>query len=551
MKNLFLLQDELDISCLDKNKSFRNVLVLPLNLTCLTYCHLNKLDYVNPIELMSKSFHKEAIIKSKNFEKSIKIKNYLNKIIKLEILVYLRFRFNSIFFLNNILEKIYKNYKIKQILIPQKIYKKHKIETFFLNEIFEYYLKQYKVKKISLLKNQEKNQSYDIFSYKINQKIKNKQKNILLSNLGYNFKRLIYLKKFKKFNLYYFSNKKPNFLIQILMNFFNIYPFVLEKQDKVSSSKKILITTNFKLQGKKLNNLFSVFMHKLSDHFIDLNERGLAVSKFLNENKFNLIVLNSVRDISGFFLNQYKKKSKVLNISHGTISASYNKYDQIYKKNIADSVVTNKANYVVAQSKISENFLNQNKYKKKIIKGNLIFSQVKKISNEYLLYATTTKTFYNMQFLGVEMYYEFFENLKFLNKFAYINKVKIIVKLHPSEIKNSNKLKKIFNSLFFSTSNIQKLLKKSFASLSFSSTVIEDSLNSKVPVILFDRWNRYKHCKIIDSKDNKTPLFHIKKKDDLLACVQKIQKQNNFDFSDYIFSDGYKKNLKNKITKLF
>ena len=301
MKNLFLLQDEFDISCLDKNKSLRNVLVLPLNLTCLTYCHLNKLDYVNPIELMSKSFHKEAIIKSKNFEKSIKIKNYLNKIIKLEILVYLRFRFNSIFFLNNILEKIYKNYKIKQILIPQKIYKKHKIETFFLNEIFEYYLKQYKVKKISLLKNQEKNQSYDIFSYKINQKIKNKQKNILLSNLGYNFKRLIYLKKFKKFNLYYFSNKKPNFLIQSLMNFFNIYPFVLEKQDKVSSSKKILITTNFKLQGKKLNDLFSVFMHKLSDHFIDLNERGLAVSKFLNENKFNLIVVNSIRDISGFF----------------------------------------------------------------------------------------------------------------------------------------------------------------------------------------------------------------------------------------------------------
>ena len=124
-------------------------------------------------------------------------------------------------------------------------------------------------------------------------------------------------------------------------------------------------------------------MHKLSDHFIDLNERGLAVSKFLNENKFNLIVVNSIRDISGFFLNQHKKKSKVLNISHGTISASYNKYDQIYKKNIADSVVTNKANYVVAQSKISENFLNQNKYKKKIIKGNLNYTRVKKISNEH------------------------------------------------------------------------------------------------------------------------------------------------------------------------
>ena len=35
--------------------------------------------------------------------------------------------------------------------------------------------------------------------------------------------------------------------------------------------------------------------------------------------------------------------------------------------------------------------------------------------------------------------------------------------------------------------------------VSFSSTVIEDSLNSKIPVILFDRWKRYKHC---DSETN-------------------------------------------------
>ena len=74
---------------------------------------------------------------------------------------------------------------------------------------------------------------------------------------------------------------------------------------------------------------------------------------------------------------------------------------------------------------------------------------------------------YNVQFLGVEMYYEFFENLKFLNKFAYINKVKIIVKLHPSEIKNSNKLKKIFNSLFFSKFKYSKIIKKIFCQFKF------------------------------------------------------------------------------------
>ena len=39
------------------------------------------------------------------------------------------------------------------------------------------------------------------------------------------------------------------------------------------------------------------------------------------------------------------------------------------------------------------------------------------------------------------------------------------------------------------------LLNKSFVTISFSSTVIEDSLYSNVPVILFDRWGRYKHCR--------------------------------------------------------
>ena len=31
--------------------------------------------------------------------------------------------------------------------------------------------------------------------------------------------------------------------------------------------------------------------------------------------------------------------------------------------------------------------------------------------------------------------------------------------------------------------------------ISFSSSSIEDALSSKIPVILFDPWSRYKHCK--------------------------------------------------------
>ena len=43
--------------------------------------------------------------------------------------------------------------------------------------------------------------------------------------------------------------------------------------------------------------------------------------------------------------------------------------------------------------------------------------------------------------------------------------------------------------------------------MSFSSTVIEDSLNSLRPVILFDRWKRYKHCEAETNLDKKIQQF--------------------------------------------
>ena len=54
---------------------------------------------------------------------------------------------------------------------------------------------------------------------------------------------------------------------------------------------------------------------------------------------FDLVVSNLVRKTSGMFIeNSIKLKIKSFCISHGTISRSYNKYDNIYKKIIFDSV---------------------------------------------------------------------------------------------------------------------------------------------------------------------------------------------------------------------
>ena len=77
------------------------------------------------------------------------------------------------------------------------------------------------------------------------------------------------------------------------------------------------------------------------------------------------------------------------------------------------------------------------------------------------------------------MFYEYLENLNFLNNLAKNIDNEIIVKPHPTEFKCLDYLKNNYKNLKFSTKKINQLLCGSFVSVSFSSTVIEDSLHAK------------------------------------------------------------------------
>ena len=70
--------------------------------------------------------------------------------------------------------------------------------------------------------------------------------------------------------------------------------------------------------------------------------------------------------------------------------------------------------------------------KKNILKThNLIFSQGKSLKNKFFLYAVTSRDLVNNQLFGIETFYEFYDNLIFLNDYSKKKKIKIIVKLHP------------------------------------------------------------------------------------------------------------------------
>ena len=160
------------------------------------------------------------------------------------------------------------------------------------------------------------------------------------------------------------------------------------------------------------------------------------------------------------------------------------------------------------------------------------------------------KDFNNIQFLGVEMYYEYLDNLYTLNKLAEKKNFKILVKNHPS-IKNlTKKLQRLFKNLIFSDKKIQDLLNDTFCTVSFSSTVIEDSLYCKKPVILLDRWNRYKHCKITKKMKYKNPsIQYATDEKKFISCLETLYKNKKTNFNYYIRSGNAKNNITNLLDK--
>ena len=149
------------------------------------------------------------------------------------------------------------------------------------------------------------------------------------------------------------------------------------------------------------------------------------------------------------------------------------------KKIISESVLLENLNILQFSLNYVKNHLNTNINIKKTIKtNNPIFSNIKSDihDKEFLLYAVTLKNFHGIHFLGVEMFYEFFENLNLLNNIAKNGK-KIIVNIHVSHRKISRKSSySFFPNLLSSSEKIDNVLAKSFVLISFSSTAIEDAI---------------------------------------------------------------------------
>ena len=265
-----------------------------------------------------------------------------------------------------------------------------------------------------------------------------------------------------------------------------------------------------------------------------------------------MIFTYAARGIGGLMVEAGKNKSiPSICIHHGTIAKSFNNFDKIYKKINADKSFSGKAKYFAIQSKITKDSLITHKIEGEPIEtGNILFQEAERKFPFFIMYAVTLKDFDNLSFLGDEMFYEFIENLKLFERFAKKYKFKFIIKLHSSAAKHIDLLQKNFKNLKFTISDLKKNLQKCLLTISYSSTVIEDSLHCGVPVVLFDKWKRYKHCDSqLNPKVLNEAMYYVTDEEGLLNAINSIKDSNKFNFKKYIYLNKSKENMK-KLFKL-
>ncbi len=544
--NLAIAQDIKEIKFIQKR--YKNSLKwLPLNLETLLYFDQNNLDYVKIGRYISNSFHKKGILASLKITSIIDKHPFQEKSLQHRYKGIIRKFFNSAYFLIEALKCIKKNFLVNEIVLSGwnnyndlSIKNNYIVSSIFKNLFFNR-------ENLNLLSKIKENKNQKLYSFRFLYKNSNNKK-ILLSDLNYNFIRIIFsnfLKGNKIYLIDFDENKslKKNLLKLMGVNFIKFEKKIEKKQKKIKFQK-----LNFTYDGKDFSKLLSLRANQIQNSLINLNSKNQAISKLFYNFRPDLIILNNVRGIN-YKISELSKKYKLKSIllSHGTLTKGKNKFEKIYQNIISEELINNNIRYLGLQTKLIQSSLKTIKFKGEIIKtGNIIFSEKKSENKKYFLYAVTQRDFVNMHFYGIEMFYEFYNNLKILDVISKDHSYKIKVKLHPNINYLARNLKTKFKNIEFSNENIQNLISKAIATISFSSTVIDESLCSHTPVILYDPQSRYNHNFL---KNNDT-VNYANNKNILIKLMKKMINSKNLNFNNYIYNGNSKKNIQNNLLNL-
>ena len=448
---LVLAQSVKEINLYKKNFS-KLPTILALNFEVITYCELNKLNFIVPFE--GKKYHnitEKIILKSKDLLDQIDFTPLKYEFLKNDLKALLRYKFNQTSFIIETLNFIKDDYKkiIYTNLHSSNKFFEEEREYINLEEIIEI-AKLRNIKKIDTgIKNISNDFCYD---YKINGLKLSKQKKFIFNNAGYNFKRIIYflIKHKKRIAL---PKKNLSIIKIILFRLLGIELYEFVKNKEVEKIIELpIINADLKYENYEISQIIKNQVKNANNYLNDLYQKYKSIKPYFEKSYFELVLANTNRDLGSILIEAaHKTKTESITISHGTISKSYDKLDDIYKKYIAEGVFLSKSNIKAVQTKICKKSLETLKTSGKLVEtGNLIFAERDNFFNKKkskILYAVTNKRLPALQIHGVEYFFEFYRNLKALNIFSKNKKIKILVHLHPGAKKISRNLEKYLDFL--------------------------------------------------------------------------------------------------------
>ena len=141
-----------------------------------------------------------------------------------------------------------------------------------------------------------------------------------------------------------------------------------EKSNDVLENQIKIPDINFQSQNIDFSKILNYRKNQELQNLNVLNSKCYAIKDFFNLNKVSMIFTNTGRGIGGFLAeagNQHSIPSVCIN--HGIIAKSFNNFDKIYKKIVAERVCNDKTKYFSLQSKIAKDSLATHKVEGKTI----------------------------------------------------------------------------------------------------------------------------------------------------------------------------------------
>jgi hypothetical protein len=235
---------------------------------------------------------------------------------------------------------------------------------------------------------------------------------------------------------------------------------------------------------------------------------------------------------------------------------------------IGRAQVTDAFDFAAAQSPLVTEYLKWSGYKGTIIEtGNMIFARIdpgkrkekrgaffKSIgANEntrVIVWAPSMKTRRSRRFYVLESIDELTSAME--DVFDVVSRIKdvhLIFRIHPGDAITQDEIHALLpvpmNVSVSDSGTFEEVLAVADLLLSFSSTAVQEALVNYIPILLYDKWNRYNHLDangVNHSTPTKiSPAYYIYKKEDLSSTIQWILNEHAGKafppdiFKDYVF----------------